>query len=249
VGVDFVIRAFHDRRLAGSAEHYLEKLAQRPVSGQMAVELRARPGCGARTAVVEVRCLPVTLQGPYRGGQRMESLRANVIEVREISPPAGVEGLRWVLPTWLPCDRWSEIQRIVGRYCARWWVEEYHKALKSGAGVEASQLEKQHRIESLVAVLAVVAVRLLNLKLLARAHPDQPVDVKLFGAAAIKLVEKRFGAPKQGDWTYRKLLRAVARMGGFIGRRSDGEPGWQTIWRGWQRLMWMAEGVELINGR
>lgn len=155
----------------------------------------------------------------------------------------------WVLLTTLPCGRWSEIQRIVGRYCARWWIEEYHKALQSGAGAEASQMEKQHRIESLAAVLAVVAVRLLNLKLLARAQPDEPVDEKSFGTAAIRLLEKRFGAPKQKYWTYRDLLRAIARMGGFIGRRSDGEPGWQNIWRGWQRLMWMAEGVELINAR
>lgn len=245
--VDFVIRAFHDRRLAGSAEHYLEKLAQAPVAGQIAVELRARPGCAARTAVVEVRCLQVALQGPYRGGQRMDSLTVNAIEVREISPPAGVEGLHWLLLTSLPYGRWSDIQRVIGRYCARWWVEEYHKALKSGAGVEASQMERQHRIESLVAVLAIIAVRLLNLKFLARAQPDQPVDVQLFGAAAIKLVEKRFGAPAQRHWTYRELLRAIARIGGFIGRRGDGEPGWQNIWRGWQRLMWMAEGVELIK--
>lgn len=247
VGVGFVIRAFHDRRLAGSAEHYLEKLAQAPVAGQMAVELRSRPGCAARTAVAEVRCLQVSLQGPYRGGQRMDSLMVNAIEVREISPPAGVEGIGWVLLSSLHCGRWSEIQRVVGRYCARWWIEEYHKALKSGAGAEDSQMEKQHRIESLVAVLAIVAVRLVNLKFLARARPDQAVDVKLFGAAAIKLVEQRFGAPEQGHWTYRQLLRAIARIGGFIGRRSDGEPGWQNIWRGWQRLMWMTEGVELIK--
>jgi hypothetical protein len=245
--VNFVVRAFHDRRLAGGAEHYLEKLAQAPVAGQIAVELRSRPGCAARSAVVEVRCLQVALQGPYRGGQRMDSLTVNAIEVRELSPPVGIEGLHWFLLTSLSSGRWSDIQRVIGRYCARWWVEEYHKALKSGAGVEASQMERQYRIESLLAVLAIIAVRLLNLKFLARAQPDQPVDVQLFGAAAIKLVEKRFGAPEQGHWTYRELLRAIARIGGFIGRRGDGEPGWQNIWRGWQRLMWMAEGVELIK--
>jgi len=244
---DFVIRAFHDRRLAGTREHYLEKLAQAPLAGQMAVELRARPGQAARTAVVQVRCLQVTLQGPYRGGLRRESLTVHAIEVGESSPPEGVQGLSWILLTSLPCERWSEIQRVVGRYCARWWVEEYHKALKSGAGIETSQLEKQYRIESLLAVLAIVAVRLLNLKLLARAQPDEPVDLKRFGATAIKLVEKRFGAPKAGHWTYRELLRAVARMGGFIGRRGDGEPGWQNIWRGWQRLMWMTEGADLMR--
>ncbi len=248
-GVDFVIRAFHDRRLAGQNEHYLEQLAKAPLAGTLAVELRARPGSAARTAVVEVRCLEVRLQGPYRGGQKMEDFTVQAIEVRESSPPPGVEPLGWVLLSSLRCSRWSEIQRVIGRYCARWWVEEYHKALKSGVGVEDSQMHQQYRIESLAAVLAIVAVRLVNLKFLARAHPDEVVDVEMFGAPTIKLLEKQFGAPEQGRWTHRQLVRAMARLGGFIGRRGDGEPGWQTIWRGWQRLMWMTEGAELIKRR
>ncbi len=248
-GVDFVIRAFHDRRLAAGPEHYLESLAQAPVAGAMALELRARPGMAARTAVVEVRWQRVTLRGPYRRGQRMEDFTVHAVEVRESAVPEGVEPLHWVLLTSLSCERWSELQRVIGRYCARWWVEEYHKALKSGAGVEDSQLSKQHRIESLVAVLAIVAVRLVNLKFLARARPDEPVEVKLFGEKTIQLLEKRFGRPQEGPWTHRRLLRTVARMGGFLGRRGDGEPGWQTIWRGWQKLMWMTEGAELIEQR
>ena len=246
-GAGYVIRAFHDRRCAQGPEHYLETLAQGPVRGTLAVELRARPGVSARTAVVEVRCQRVSLCGPYRGGQRMEPVTVNAIEVRESAAPQGVEPLHWVLLTCLACERWSEIQRVIGRYCARWWVEEYHKALKTGAGVEDSQLEKQSRIESLVAVLAIVAVRLVNLKFLARSQPDTPVDPKLFGKSALQILERQFGPPPQGQWTYRELLRATAKMGGFIGRRGDGEPGWQTIWRGWQRLMWMAEGAELIH--
>ena len=247
-GTHFVIRAFHDRRLADQSEHYLEVLAKSPVAGTTAVELRARPAMAARTAVVEVRCLRVTLRGPYRGGQKMADFTVNAIEVRESGPPNRVAPLHWVLLTSLSCQRWSEIQRVIGRYCARWWVEEYHKALKTGVGVEDSQLEKQYRIESLVAVLAIVAVRLVNLKFLARARPDEPIDVEIFGANAIQLLEKQFGPPK-GQWTHRQLIRAIARMGGFIGRRGDGEPGWQTIWRGWQRLMWMTEGAELIKKR
>jgi Transposase DNA-binding/Transposase Tn5 dimerisation domain len=246
-GADFVIRAFHDRCLAGESGHYLEALAQAPVAGTLAVELRARPGMAARTAVVEVRTLQVTLRGPYRGGQKMADFTVNAIEVRENLPPEAVTPLRWVLLTSLDCGRWSEVQRVIGRYSARWWVEEYHKALKTGAGVEDSQLEQQYRIESLVAVLAIVAVRLLNLKFLARARPEEPVDVQVFGTKAIQLLEKRFGPPAQGQWTHRQLVRAMARMGGFIGRRGDGEPGWQTIWRGWQRLIWMTEGAELIR--
>ena len=67
-----------------------------------------------------------------------------------------------------------------------------------------------------------------------------------FGRRLLALLEKKVGPP-QGGWTNRNLIRAVARVGGFIGRKSDGEPGWQTIWRGWQRVIWMAEGANLIE--
>jgi hypothetical protein len=156
--------------------------------------------------------------------------------------------LHWLLLTSLACTRWAEIQRIVGRYATRWWIEEYHKALKSGVGAEESQLQQAYRIESLVAVLAIVAVRLLNAKWLARTHPEQPVNPEVFGPQALEVLNARFGCPAAG-WTHQSVLIAVARLGGFLARRHDGLPGWQTIWRGWQRLMWMCEGLETLNQR
>ena len=135
--------------------------------------------------------------------------------------------------------------RIVARYATRWWVEEYHKALKSGTKVEESQLEHGYRLESLVAVLAMVAVRLLNAKWLARARADEAVDAAVFGPSALAILAAWPGPPKNG-WTHRSVLVAVARLGGFLARRHDGLPGWETIWRGWQRLMWMCQGLEIL---
>jgi hypothetical protein len=170
-----------------------------------------------------------------------------VIEVREVSVPEGVrEPLHWLLLTSLPCATWVQAQRVVGYYSARWWIEEYHKALKSGTSVEQSQLERADRLEPLVGILAVVAVRLLNAKMLARSRPESCEAAASFGPSLLALLEKKLGQPK-GGWSNRNLIRAVARVGGFIGRKSDGEPGWQTIWRGWQRLLWMCEGANLIE--
>ena len=140
----------------------------------------------------------------------------------------------------------AQAQRVVGYYTARRWIEEYHKALKSGAGVEASQLARADRLEPLIAVRAVVAVRLLSTKLLARSRPESGEAAASFGPTLLALLEQKLGPPK-GGWTNQNLIRAVARVGGFIGRKSDGQPGWQTIWRGWQRLMWMREGVETLQ--
>lgn len=176
--------------------------------------------------------------------EQSEHLKAAV--AREVAAPAGGEPLHGWLLTSRSCESWTAVRRIVARYAARWWVEEYHKALKSGAKVEASQLERAYRLESLVAVRAVVAVRLLNAKHLARTRPDEPVDAAVFGPRALALLTARFGRPAEG-WTHCTTLRAVAQLGGFLGRKHDGMPGWQTIWRGWQQLLWMCQGVELLQ--
>jgi hypothetical protein len=246
--VDWVIRACHDRRLADEAGHLRATVAAAPVVGTMAVELRARAGQAARTARVQVRSVRVDLDGPWRPGGWREPLRdVGVIEVREMATPAGgVPPLHWLLLTSLPCAAWSQAQRVVGYYAARWWIEEYHKALKSGTSVERSQLARADRLEPLIAILAVVAVRLLNPKMLARSRPEGQEAAAGFDPVLLALLEKKQGPPP-GGWTNRNLLRAVARVGGFIGRKRDGEPGWQTIWRGWQRLWWLAEGAKLIE--
>jgi hypothetical protein len=246
--VDFIIRGWHDRRLAGEAGHLLEVLSRAPLLGRMTVELRGGGGQPNRTAIVEVRSVRVDLDGPWRpGGWQAPLVGVGVVEVKEVDVPEGItEPLHWVLLTSLPCESWGEARRVVGRYTRRWWIEEYHKALKTGAGVEESQLERAYRLEALIAVLAVVAVRLLSTKFLARSRPNSFEAAASFGPEMLGLLEKKVGVPKEG-WTNRNVLVATARLGGFLARKHDGMPGWQTIWRGWQRLMWMCEGVATFN--
>jgi len=247
-GVDFVIRGYQDRRLTDEAGHLQEVLDQAPVLGQSTVEVRARGGQPARTAIVELRSVRVNLDGPWRPGGWREPLQdVGVVEVREVHAPEGVrEPLHWILLTSLACGTKAQAQRVVGIYTARWWVEEYHKALKSGAGVEESQLERGYRLESLIGVLAVVAVRLLSNKMLARSRPESFEASESFGPQMLAILEKKHGKPK-GGWTNQNVLVATARLGGFLARKHDGMPGWQTIWRGWQRLIWMAEGINLMR--
>jgi hypothetical protein len=247
-GIDFIIRSCHDRCLSSERRHLREALKQAPCLGQTTVELRARGSQPARTALVELRRVSVSLKGPWRPGGWQSALEGvTVVEGREVAPPAGVtEPLHWILLTSLPCTTLAQARRLVGRYAARWWIEEYHKALKTGTGVEDSQRERAHRLEVLIAVLAVVAVRLLSAKLLARSRPESFEAARSFGPQMLELLEKKLGVPK-GGWTNRHVLVSMARLGGFLGRKHDGTPGWQTIWRGWQRLMWMCEGLAILN--
>jgi hypothetical protein len=245
LGCDFIIRSYQDRRLADEAgTHLREALRKAPCQGQSTVEVTARSHQPARVATCEVRAVKVDLDGPWRpGGWQPPLKNITAIEIREVDAPAGAEPLHWVLLTSLPCTTWTEIRRVIGRYTGRWWIEEYHKALKSGTKVEESQLEKASRLEALIAILAVVAVRLLSTKMLARSQPDGRAAAESFGPEIIALLKKKFAAPK-GGWTNENVLIAIARVGGFLARKGDGHPGWQTIWRGWHRLMWMVQGIE-----
>lgn len=246
-GVDFVVRAGPDRRLAEGAGPLRETLARVAALGRATVALRARPGQAARTATVALRCVRLDLDGPWRPEGWQEPLRdVGVVEVREVDASAGAEPLPWILLTTLPCATLAEARRVVGRSGARWWIEEYHKALKTGAGVEESQMEAADKLEPLIGVLAVVAVRLLSTKFLARSRPESGEAAESFGPELLRILEKKAGRPA-GGWTNRNLLVAVARLGGFLARKQDGMPGWQTIWRGWQRLLWLGEGASLIN--
>jgi len=243
---DFLIRANRPRALADQSGLVSGALTKSPVLGQFCVNLRSRPGRTGRKAKLEVRSCQVQLRGPLRPGHRPAPRSVNVVEAREIDPPDGEEAIHWVLLTSWPVGCLKDAIRVVKAYTRRWLIEEYHKALKTGTGIEQSQLSTAGRITALLGILAVVAVRLLNMKLLATTRPDDPVSPEELSPEAFEVLEAKFGRPKEG-WTHRSTLRAVARLGGFIGRKSDGEPGWVVIWRGWRKLMLLTQGFDLAK--
>lgn len=241
-GVDFIVRAQFARALAQADRSLFEAVASAPVVGSFELALRRRGEASARIAPLEIRTCRVSLRGVWRPEGMRPDLAVNVIEVKE----AAAGGVHWVLLSSLPCEDFAASRAIVSRYARRWLIEEYHKALKSGANVEASQLESAQGLQALLGVLAVVAVRLLNLKLTARSQPEEPLTEAMLGAEALALLRKKFGRPEKG-WTCAKGIIAIARMGGFLARTGDGFPGWITIWRGWQRLALMAQGIRTFN--
>jgi len=246
-GIGFIIRANQPRALADQGGSIFEAVSKAPVYGRFSIDFRARPGQGARTAELEVRAKAVTVRGPWRPDGKLGPRRIMVVDAREVDGSKGVKPVHWVVLTSWRCRSFSEAMRVVKTYAKRWLIEEYHKALKTGAKVEKTQLETADRIGALLGVLGVVSVRLLNTKLLATTRPGQPVDAGELGPEALRILEARWGKPPEG-WTYGSALVAIARLGGFLARKSDGDPGWLTIWRGWQRLMPLVQGFTLATG-
>jgi hypothetical protein len=249
MGVDFVIRASQDRRAAlghdaGEADDHVLCLARSLASaGEKTLRLRRRPTRQPRAALLQVSFAPVTLFPPWLARKGAEPLRAWVVRVWEPQTPQGEEPIEWVLLTTVPVTQVEEALTIASWYSLRWLIEEYYKCLKTGCAVEKRQLEEVERLRACIGVLAVVAVRLLQLKQLARVEPQRPAS-SCVSMEHVRVAAAYWKRPVEG-WTVREFWRAVAQLGGFLARKSDGEPGWQTLWRGWQALDLMTLGARL----
>jgi hypothetical protein len=166
------------------------------------------------------------------------------VRVWEVDTPEGVEPIEWMLLTDQPGEDLEGALLVAFWYSCRWLVEEYHKCLKSGCRVEERQLEHADRLEPLVGMLSVVAVRLLQLKHQAKSNPDRPAQEVVPRRYVKTLAAYRKDSERM---TCRRFWREVAKLGGFLGRKADGDPGWLTLWRGWQQLELLTEGYELAR--
>jgi hypothetical protein len=154
-----------------------------------------------------------------------------------------VEALEWILLTSLPVTDAQQAWHIVRIYQARWLVEEFHRGLKSGCRLEWARLREARSLENLLAICSPIAVYLLTLRELARLHPEEPAS-DWIGPQEVQVVAAQAQQPVEA-LTTRQYVRQVARLGGFLGRTSDGEPGWQTLWQGWLRVQWMVAGMRV----
>jgi DDE family transposase len=254
IGADWVGRVkSRNRRVrdeAGCVGPLSDVLARSPAAGGYTLALRARPKQPARRAKIEVAFAPVTVLVPRQPAASLKELAPQpisqwVVWARELNPPAGLkEPIDWVLLTSLPVRTLEEAMEVISFYEKRWQIEEWHKALKTGCQMEGRQLRTSDRLEALAGLLGVEAVRLLQLKEVGRRQP-QRAAVELVPARYVELVRRARGRGRPGEWTVRDFFRGVASLGGFLGRKGDGEPGWITIWRGWEVLHWMLQGAQL----
>ena len=244
-GGDWVIRASHLNRwvLAGADDERIklkDYLRQMKTLGHYELKLRARPKQKARTAVLEVRTGRVNIPrpthiSPWVRKRKQDPIAMNIIEVVETNPPKGVAPIRWVLFTSLPVSSWAKVWELIEFYEQRWLIEEYHKALKTGCNTQSHQLKTKDRLEALVGLTSVVAIRLLQLKSFARTNPEKKAR-SVVPAVWLKMLKMAGKLSNVSELTVGQFYREVAKLGGFLARKSDGQPGWITIWRGWEKL-------------
>ena len=169
-------------------------------------------------------------------------LKAWVICVQEIKPPEGVEPVEWILLTNVPVHNAEDARARIFWYECRWIIEEYHKAMKTGASIEDLQFTKEERLQPVIALLSVIALFLLNLRNASR-RPDaqeRPASELLPVEFVTVLALWRYKKLRT-DLTVHEFYYALARLGGHQNRKHDHPPGWLILWRGWTKLQAMVD--------
>lgn len=235
--VHVLVRAQHDRQVAHPQKYLWDYLATQRVGGQLKIKVPRQNGQPERLATLSIRYAPVTLRPPcLKKDQPLRTLWA--VEARETRPPKGATPVCWRLLTTLPVESLEAALEKVRWYAQRWLIEVLHKVVKSGCQVEQRQLETAARLQRVVRLDLIVAWRVLGLCKAGRETPEGLASDWLSAAewkALTCYVQERSKPPRRPP-TLRQAVRWIAQLGGFLGRRRDGDPGPIVVWRGLQQL-------------
>jgi hypothetical protein len=253
---ELLVRASQPHRLVVAAEvpeaqeePLANVIARQPSAGSRCLHLPRSETTAARDAVVAIRIVRVLLRPPQNTRQRsaVPPVPVWVIEAAETSPPPGVEPIRWTLVTTQAVADLDAALEMLKMYRWRWRIEQFHYTWKSGWKIEELELETADRLANAAAVFAQVAVRVLRLTYLAREEPDRPVEVELSADEQTVLAGMARRNGGRGIGTLKEAVRAIARLGGFLGRKLDGEPGVKVVWRGLRRLNELVAGYRFAT--
>ena len=236
-GAQLLVRAEHNRLLADGQGRLWDHMAQQPVAGTQLLSVPRQAKRAPREARLEVCFGEVKLTPPSRKLEFKE-LDITAILAQEIDCPPGVEPLQWMLLTTMAVENFDQAVEKLGWYAQRWGIEVYHRTLKSGCKIEERQLGSADRIEACLAIDMVVAWRIFHLTKLGRESPDVPCSVFFEQAEwkALYCFVRQDPKPPDQPPTLKEAIRMLASLGGFLGRKSDGEPGTKSLWLGIQRL-------------
>lgn len=250
LGVDVLVRAAWNRNVQGPHTKVHAALAAAPVLGHKELALPARSRRKARSAKLEIRACPLLLAAPENGSARgCAPIALWGVWAYEPRPPAGSDPLDWMLLTSVAVTSGEQALERLDWYAVRWGIERWHKVLKSGCRIEARQLESFERLQRLLTLYAVIAWRILHATMLARLVPEMPCTSILNEDEWQTLYCRIHHTPTPPATAppLKQAIRWIAQLGGFIGRVRDGEPGTQTLWQGFQKLIPMTEMYRIMK--
>jgi len=237
--VDVLVRAAWDRRVDHAEKYLWQRVESQPLAATIEVEVPRRGKQPARKATLEVRFTQVSLFPPkHRKSENLPVIKVWAVHAKETKAPPQIEPIEWLLLTTCPVNTAQEAIGKLDWYCARWGIEILHKIIKSGCKIEARQFETADNLKRALPVFSVIAWRILYATMLSRVLPGAPCTAILEPdewQALYCRVHQTTNLPSEVP-TLRQAVHWIARLGGFLDRPSDGEPGVTVLWRGFQHL-------------
>ena len=220
-GHRFVVRCQFNRKLVASSgvthlqDHFssISSTMERevPLSRRKprrhVIERKIYPARDLRLATLSVAAASVTLLKPKQSRASAPTITINMVRVWEANPPAGAEPIEWLLYTTEPIETPEQQLAIVDHYRARWTIEEYFKAIKTGCEFEKKQLQDFEALSNLLATFAPIAYRLLLLRTEAARAPDAPASTVLSTAQLDVAARSRSHQAPPGAHRPRRLPR------------------------------------------
>jgi hypothetical protein len=248
-GPQLLIRAQHDRALEDETARLFKTITAQPIAGYLHVQIPRQKDRPARQAKLAIRFATLKVCPP-QGKADLPVLQLQAVYALEEHAPKGEEPVDWRLLTTLPVQDFEQATEKVRWYTQRWGIEVFHRTLKSGCRIEDRQLGDAERLEACLAIDMVVAWRICHLVKLGREVPHLPATVYFEEAEwkALVAYHTKKPLPPSQPPTLGKTIHMVAQLGGFRGRKSDGDPGAEVMWRGLQHLDDITETWRVLQG-
>lgn len=245
----FIVRATQNRLIEHVDRKLFKALDNLESKGSLTLEVGRKKGHSERTAELVVKYERFKVKAPKNSKKETDKVELNVILVEELNAAEGVEPIKWILLTTLDIGCLEDALKYVRWYSYRWLIERYHYVLKSGCQVEKLQLDSGEKIKKALSIYSIIACKLLNLTYISRKEPELSCE-GLFEKSEWEmlyvLVHRKDNVPKEPP-KIKDIVLWIAQLGGFLARKSDGEPGVKTIWRGYRRFMDILQGVNLLQ--
>jgi len=257
----FIIRAAQNRALVsavdGVQERLLETVRALPTMYQTDVPVGSRPDDknrpaalkkkhpkrGCRTARLSFSSKVVRLRRPEQCASALPAaLELTVVHVIERTPPAGEQPVEWTLLTSERASTPQEVAFVVNGYRTRWVVEEFFKAIKTGCAFESRQLESFWTLSNLFAYVLVIAYSMLVLRSTLQQGKREPAS-SVVTPLQLKVLRGCPESALKSKPSARDVLMAIAGLGGHL--KSNGDPGWQVLSRGWRKLLEYERGFKI----
>lgn len=247
---DLLIRARHNRKLCDGSDLW-DSVAGLAVAATVTLEIPDATGKKKCTVKAEVRYHDVEILRPSNNKDSCESVVLTAIEIKEISSKGKKQEdlINWQLLTTLEANSVTDVLKYVKWYTYRWLIERFHYILKSGTKIEELQLKQGERLQKAISVYSMGAFRIMQMVYQSRHDPQVNCEVVFTKAQWVTLymlIHRDNQIPKHPP-SLQQAVMWIGRLGGHLGRKSDGPPGLKTVWRGYLQLCDAASVYELMT--